>query len=102
MLVIDGLGAGAAVDADAFGDAGADTLGHVAAAAGGLRLGALERLGLGCAAPLPGVAAPPRPDAVVGRLAALGRVLQHHRPLGADGPRDRGRPARLPGRLRRR
>ncbi len=69
MLVIDGLGAGAAVNADAFGDAGADTLGHVAAAAGGLRLGALERLGLGCVAPLPGVAAPPRPDAVVGRLA---------------------------------
>jgi phosphopentomutase len=69
VLVIDGLGAGAAVDADRFGDAGADTLGHVAAAAGGLRLGALQRLGLGCVAPLPGVAAPARPEAVTGRLA---------------------------------
>ena len=70
MIVLDGLGAGAAVDADRFGDAGADTLGHVAAAApGGLSVPALERLGLGCVAPLAGVAAPARPDAVIGRLA---------------------------------
>lgn len=70
VLVIDGLGAGAAVDADRFGDAGADTLGHVAAAAaGGLQVPTLERLGLGCIAPLAGVGAPARPEAVVGRLA---------------------------------
>ena len=69
MLVLDGVGAGAAVDADRFGDAGADTLGHVAAAVGGLRLPALERLGLGAIAPLAGVAVPDRPAALVGRLA---------------------------------
>jgi phosphopentomutase len=69
VLVMDGVGAGAAVDADAFGDAGADTLGHVARAAGGLRVPRLERLGLGCVAPLQGVAAPEAPEAVVGRLA---------------------------------
>jgi phosphopentomutase len=69
VLVLDGVGAGAAVDADRFGDAGADTLGHVAAAVGGLRLPALERLGLGAIAPLAGVAVPERPAALVGRLA---------------------------------
>ena len=69
MLVLDGVGAGAAVDADRFGDAGADTLGHVAAAVGGLRVPALERLGLGAVAPLAGVAVPDRPAALVGRLA---------------------------------
>lgn len=69
MLVLDGVGAGAAVDADRFGDAGADTLGHVAAAVGGLRVPALERLGLGAIAPLAGVGVPDRPAALVGRLA---------------------------------
>ena len=66
VLVLDGVGAGAAVDADRFGDAGADTLGHVAAAVGGLRVPALERLGLGAIAPLAGVAVPDRPTALVG------------------------------------
>jgi phosphopentomutase len=69
VLVLDGVGVGAAVDADRFGDAGADTLGHVAAAVGGLRLPELERLGLGAIAPLTGVAAVERPQALVGRLA---------------------------------
>lgn len=32
LLVMDSVGIGAAADADAFGDAGADTLGHIAAA----------------------------------------------------------------------
>ena len=67
--MLDGVGAGAAVDADRFGDAGADTLGHVAAAAGGLRVPNLERLGLGLVAPLAGVAEVARPAALVGRLA---------------------------------
>jgi phosphopentomutase len=69
VVVLDGVGAGAADDAERFGDAGADTLGHVASAVGGLRLPTLERLGLGCVAPIAGVAAPARPDAVTGRLA---------------------------------
>jgi phosphopentomutase len=69
VLVLDGVGVGAAVDADRFGDAGADTLGHVAAVVGGLRVPALERLGLGAIAPLAGVGVPDRPSALVGRLA---------------------------------
>ncbi|HEY0972180.1 MAG TPA: phosphopentomutase [Gemmatimonadales bacterium] len=47
ILVLDGVGAGAAADAAAYGDAGSDTLGHVAEAVGGLDLPALESLGLG-------------------------------------------------------
>ena len=69
VLVMDGVGAGAAVDADRYGDAGSDTLGNTARAVGGLRLPTLERLGLGCVLPLAGVAEVTRPEALVGRLA---------------------------------
>jgi phosphopentomutase len=47
LLVLDGVGAGAAADAPLYGDAGSNTLGHVAEAVGGLELPALESLGLG-------------------------------------------------------
>jgi phosphopentomutase len=47
LLVCDSFGVGEAPDADRYGDAGADTLGHVAAAVGGLSAPNLERLGLG-------------------------------------------------------
>lgn len=50
ILVLDSFGIGATADAETFGDAGADTFGHIAAAraAAGrpLRLPNLERLGL--------------------------------------------------------
>ncbi len=49
LLVLDSLGVGGAKDAAAFGDEGADTLGHIAAARL-LRLPNLERLGLGASA----------------------------------------------------
>jgi phosphopentomutase len=69
VVVLDGVGAGPADDAARFGDEGADTLGHVARAAGGLRLPTLERLGLGRAAPVPGLSAGVRGEAVAGRLS---------------------------------
>jgi phosphopentomutase len=59
VIVIDSVGCGAAEDAAAYGDAGADTLGHIAQAcaegrgdraglrAGSLKLPNLDRLGLG-------------------------------------------------------
>jgi phosphopentomutase len=47
LIVLDGLGIGALPDAEAYGDAGTDTLGNIARAVGGLRLPNLERLGLG-------------------------------------------------------
>lgn len=51
LLVLDSLGVGAAPDAAAFGDVGADTFGHIAqvcaeSARGPLRLPELSRLGL--------------------------------------------------------
>jgi len=55
LLVLDSVGIGAAPDADAYGDGGANTLVHVADAAGGLNTPQLERLGLGrCADVVPG------------------------------------------------
>ncbi len=49
ILVMDSFGIGASEDAGRFGDAGADTLGHIAAAQA-LQLPNLARLGLGHAA----------------------------------------------------
>ncbi len=66
ILVLDGLGIGPAADTDAYGDAGSDTLGNVARQVGGLALPNLEALGLGCCAPLRGVAAVERPTAAYG------------------------------------
>ena len=57
ILVLDGVGAGAAPDAADYGDEGSDTLGNVARAVGGLRLPNLERLGLGHVKALDGVTA---------------------------------------------
>jgi phosphopentomutase len=64
--VLDGVGIGPAPDTDAYGDAGSDTLGNVARAVGGLRLPNLERLGLGCCAPLLGIRAVAEPGAAFG------------------------------------
>lgn len=55
VVVIDALGAGAEPDAVAYGDAGAHTLRHLAEAVGGLRLPALQRLGLGNLGPVRGI-----------------------------------------------
>src|ERR671916_1505464 len=72
VIVLDACGVGALPDADLYeGDAGSNTLGHLAERVGGLDLPTLERLGLGSILPLEGV--PPAPDPVVhGRLAPLG------------------------------
>lgn len=47
LIVLDSVGAGASDDAALYGDEGCNTLLHVDEACGGLRLPALERLGLG-------------------------------------------------------
>ncbi|HEY4733893.1 MAG TPA: phosphopentomutase [Gemmatimonadaceae bacterium] len=56
IIILDGVGIGAAPDAADYGDAGSDTLGNVARACGGLQLPRLERLGLGNIKPLEGLA----------------------------------------------
>jgi phosphopentomutase len=71
VIVLDACGAGELPDSAAYGDAGANTLGHVSEAVGGLDLPAMGALGLGSALPLVGV--PPAPDPVLhGRLHPLG------------------------------
>lgn len=68
ILILDSLGIGAAPDADRFGDAGSDTLGHIAEACaagkaengrgGPLKLPNLEKFGLGLARKLVAGSAP--------------------------------------------
>lgn len=71
ILVLDGVGAGAAADAADYGDLGSDTLGHVAEAVGGLRLPALEAMGLGCTRPLAGVRSDVAPTAAWGLMEPI-------------------------------
>ncbi len=68
ILVLDGVGIGAAPDAAAYGDVGSDTLGHVCEAARGLRLPNFARLGLGNIARLRGVLPVESPAAAWGRM----------------------------------
>ena len=71
VVVLDACGVGALPDAAEYGDAGTNTLGHLAREAGGLSLPALGRLGLGNVLALLGV--PPAGEPVLhGRLHPLG------------------------------
>jgi phosphopentomutase len=71
VIVLDACGVGALPD----GEAGANTLGHVAERVGGLELPTLQHLGLGSIVPLLGV--PPADSPVVhGRLAPLGPGME--------------------------
>ena len=66
VIVLDGLGIGAAHDSAAYGDQGSDTLGNTLRAVSGLELPNLAGLGLGRCAALPGVPAQPAPRAAWG------------------------------------
>jgi phosphopentomutase len=68
ILVIDSGGVGEMPDADQYGDKGSDTIGHVAAAAGGLDMPAFRRLGLGNLHPIKGVDPLDRPEGSYGRM----------------------------------
>ncbi len=90
LIVLDGVGVGALPDAAAYGDTGAATLPHVAAAVGGLSLPNLQRLGLGRIASIAGVVPvilpqgcwgcmaerSPGKDSVTGHWELAGVVLQ--------------------------
>ncbi len=75
LIVLDGVGAGAAPDAAAYGDAGSHTLANTARAVGGLHLPNLARLGLGRIGEIAGVPAVAAPEAHVGTMqpAAAGK-----------------------------
>lgn len=67
-IVIDSLGAGDAVDAVAFGDAGTDTLGHIAESVGNLHIPNLQKLGIANMKPLKNIAPVETPKAYYTRL----------------------------------
>jgi len=68
ILVLDGVGAGEAPDAAAYGDVGSCTLGHVARAVGGFNLPALAQYGLGNVLALEGINRNPDVDGAWGRM----------------------------------
>lgn len=67
-IVIDSLGVGPMPDAAAFGDAGADTLGHIAAHFDALKIPNLQKLGMANLKSLHGVAPAEKPLAYYGQL----------------------------------
>jgi phosphopentomutase len=68
IVVLDGVGIGEAPDAASYGDAGSNTLGHLARAVGGVSLPALQRAGLGNVAPIAGMPPAERPEAAWGMM----------------------------------
>jgi phosphopentomutase len=89
ILVCDSLGIGGAPDADRFGDAGADTLGHIARWAAvergrPLHVPHLDRLGLGAAARLATGALPAGFTHAEGVTGAYGAAAEQSR--GKDTP----------------
>jgi phosphopentomutase len=71
VVVLDACGVGELPDAADYGDAGSNTLAHLAEAVGGLDLPVLQRLGLGSIIPIEGVA-PADAPVVHGRLHPVG------------------------------
>ncbi|WP_447972634.1 phosphopentomutase [Nitrospira sp. Kam-Ns4a] len=71
LIVLDSLGVGELPDAPAYGDAGSNTLAHVAAAVGGLRVPNLESLGLGLIGEFAGLRRIGQPDGCFGKMAEL-------------------------------
>jgi phosphopentomutase len=68
LLVCDSFGVGAAPDATAYGDEGADTIGNVARVVGGLAAPNLARLGLGHLTDVEGVPPAADPGTAHGKL----------------------------------
>lgn len=71
VIVLDSLGVGAMADAPAYGDAGANTLGHISEKAGPLHIPHLLELGMGEICPLPGTPVPEKFSGKVLRMNEL-------------------------------
>lgn len=98
-VVLDGVGIGEAPDAEAYGDAGSDSVGNTARAVGGLRMPNMQKLGLGNLCDILGVAPESRPgahfgimkpaaagkDSTSGHWELMGCVLDQTMPLYPDG-----------------
>ena len=68
IIVLDGVGIGAAPDAPTYGDVGSDTLGNLSRTLGGIDLPNLEAHGLGCIAPIKGLRCPAQPRSAWGMM----------------------------------
>jgi len=68
VIVLDGVGAGEAPDAQDYGDVGTNSLGNVAREVGGLKMPNLERFGWGYITPMEGVRRVENPAGAYGRL----------------------------------
>lgn len=68
LLILDACGVGELPDAADYGDQGASTIPHVAAAVGGLNMPNSQRLGLGNITPIAGVPPTPSPLASFGKM----------------------------------
>ena len=68
IIVLDGVGAGGAPDAADYGDEGANTLGNLSRAVGGLHLPVMGSMGLGNIIPIEGVPGEPNPLASWGLM----------------------------------
>jgi phosphopentomutase len=68
LIVLDGLGVGALSDAADYGDAGTDTLSHIASAVGGLFLPHLTEWGIGALGSIEGVPVVSAPKGAVGKM----------------------------------
>ena len=88
VIVLDACGAGELPDAADYGDAGANTLGHVSEAAGGLDLPVLGALGLGYDPAAGRRRRPPQDPVLHGRLHPLGpgkdTITGHWELMGVD------------------
>jgi phosphopentomutase len=71
VIVLDSVGIGELPDAERFGDAGANTLGHIAEQVPALSLPNLQQVGLGCIAPISGLPPVENPKAAYGKMAEV-------------------------------
>lgn len=68
VFVLDGVGAGAAPDAEKYGDGSSNSLGNTAKAVGGLHLPNLEKLGLGKLTDIAGISPAIKAEGAYGKL----------------------------------
>lgn len=75
LIVLDSVGIGESPDASAFGDEGADTLGHIGEAMGGLRMPNMGKLGLSNITEINGIPVADEPLAFYGKMqeASVGK-----------------------------
>lgn len=71
VIVLDGVGVGAAPDADIYGDIGSNSIGNTARAIGGLHLPNMQKLGLGNLTKIQGVPACEETTGAYGKLREM-------------------------------